>query len=155
MTRSQRILIILGGALLVGLMVIAAFALGVYVGDRRRPPTAADLLGRPVGQANPPGAAGLPLDVLRVLPRPPDFVGEVQSVRGRSVVVRGPQGDRTVALDDFTVLYRPDSSKGSPQDLRPGLVIAVVGTPADGGRTVIADAIAVLPPQPKGPPPGP
>jgi len=60
-----------------------------------------------------------------------------------------------VALDDFTVLYRPDSSKGSPQDLRPGLVIAVVGTPADGGRTVIADAIAVLPPQPKGPPPGP
>lgn len=154
MTSSRGVLIVVGGTLLVGLMVIAAFSLGVYVGDRRRPPTAADLLGRPFGQANAPGIGALPLDVLRVLPRPPDFAGNVQSVRGHSVVVRGPEGDRTVVLDDVTVVYRPDGSKGSLQDVRPGLVIAVVGNPADGARALHAAAIAILPAPARAPPPG-
>lgn len=148
MSMQRRVLLVLGGVLLVCLMVIAAFSLGVYVGDTRRAPTAGDLLGRPFDRLNPPAAANMPLAVLSKLPRTPDFAGQVLSTRGNVVTVRTAQGDRTVALDEFSQVVRPDGTPGTPADIGAGRVIAVVGNPGPGGRAIIAEAIGILPSAP-------
>ncbi len=146
---SQRpVLLVLGAIILLALMLIAAFSLGVYVGDTRRAPTASDLLGRPFDRLNPPAAANIPLAVLARLPRTPDFAGQILSTRSNVVTVRTAQGDRTVTLDEFTQVFLPDGSQGAPGDIRGGQVVAVVANPAPGGRAIIAEAIVMMPAAP-------
>ncbi len=53
-----------------------------------------------------------------------------------------------MTLDEFTQVFLADGSRGAPGDIRGGQVVGVVANPAPGGRAILAEAIAVIPPAP-------
>jgi hypothetical protein len=137
MSTQQRVLISIGGAILVILMVVGAFSIGVYVGSERSSSPSPD-----AGAAQPQPNPQQP-----DLPRAPDLTGRIQSASGGSLVLSTPDGPRTVIMDDDTEVLRVDGSQGARDDLKRGMNVAVIGTFGDDGRVLLAEIVAILPAQ--------
>ncbi len=82
--------------------------------------------------------------VTNLLPRAPDFVGQVRTVSGSSLTVDTPQGSRVVQVTDETQFIRADGSAGSAADLTRGSVVAVVTSTDPATRVLKADAIGLV-----------
>jgi hypothetical protein len=139
MSRSQKLLIGGGAFIIVAVMVIGAFSLGIYVGERG-------------WTAGPPsiGSSGShqPAAPQEPLPRgKPDLSGAVQSVTKRSVTIRTSEGPRLVLVSDETRVERHDGKEAGLANLRRNIPVAVFGQFGDDGRTLVASVIVILPPK--------
>ena len=160
MSTGQKLLIAGGVLTVVSIVAIAAFSLGVYVGERgwtAGPPTMIGPGGPPGGPAGgappgqPPGGGpgqpsfGPPGDLP---PGRPDVIGRVRSVAGDSITLDTPQGPRLVTISEETEVKRAEGEEeASLEDIEPDTRIAVFGQFNGGGRTLLAQVIIILPPQ--------
>lgn len=151
MSTVQRLLIRCGALIIVAVLVIGAFSLGVYVGERgwtAGPPSIVGPGGPPPPQGPRGGSGKQPPAPGGLLPKDkPDLIGVVQSVARRSVTVRTPQGLRLVLVSDETRVERHDGQEASLADLRHLVPVAVFGQFGDDGRTLMARVIVLLPPK--------
>ncbi|MFQ5874106.1 MAG: hypothetical protein ACE5JL_09930 [Dehalococcoidia bacterium] len=141
MSKEQRLLISLGAAIIVTIMLIGAFSLGVYVGERgwtRQGPRSASPGQPPLGRRpvqRPPGWLGRPA-----------LVGPVRSITEDTIVVDTPQGPRLVMVSGKTLVRRrldDREEEASLEDIEQGTLIAVFGELE--GRTLMARLIIILP----------
>lgn len=155
MNRQRQILIGAGACVIVSMLLIAAFSLGVYVGEhgwtrqgltlqgpQRQPPAGgADQL----GPAQPPGQQpGLPPGD----PLPggqPTLVGRVRLIMRDRLEVITPDGPRLIGLTPRTRL-EDQGQAVELSALREGQVVAIFGRPAEGRGMLLADLIILLPP---------
>jgi len=149
MTTEQKLLIACGAIIIAGLIAIAAFSLGVYVGEQGWTLPEPSLVG-PGGPRRPqPGQPG-PGQPLPQQPGPrPDLVGRVRSVGDSSLTLDTPAGPRLVLVNAETTVQRQGDAGLEPaslSDLRRGDHVAVFGHLNDDGRTLRARAVVILPP---------
>jgi hypothetical protein len=107
-------------------------------GGRQQPPIGQGF--QVPGQA-PAGVAG---PAANLLPRAPDFVGQVRTLVGSSLTVDTAQGSRVVQVTPETRVLLADGSEGSVTDLRRGVTAAVVTTNDPVTRELRAEAIGLL-----------
>jgi hypothetical protein len=151
MSKSQKLLISFGAFIIVAIMVIGAFSMGIYVGERgwtAGPPSIAG-----VGKAQPPQGpkqepGKQPPAPREPLPKgKPDLIGLVQSVARRSVTIKTGEGPRLVLVNDETRVRWHDDREARLADLRRNMAVAVFGQFGDDGRTLVAELIVILPPK--------
>jgi len=176
-SKTQKFLIASGVLTVVSIVAIAAFSLGVYVGERgwtAGPPSMAGPDGGPPpgqpGQQPPGGQPGQPGQPSGqpgqspgggsgqppfgppgdLPPGKPEVVGQVRSVAGDSITLHTPQGPRLVTVSDETEVKRAeDEEEASLEDIEPDTHIAVFGQFNGGGKTLVAQVIVILPPPSK------
>jgi hypothetical protein len=151
MSKSQKMLIGGGAFIIVAIMVIGAFSMGIYVGERgwtAQPPSIAD-----AGKVQPPQGQRVEPDKQPVAPKEslpkekPDLTGVVQSVARGSVAIKTGQGSRLVLVSDETWVRWHDDREARLADLRRNMGVAVFGQFGDDGRTLTASVIVILPPK--------
>ena len=159
MSKSQKLLISFGAFIIVAIMVIGAFSMGIYVGEKgwtAEPPsiTGAGKAPPPQGQRmepdKQPPAPAEPLPKGSVLSLPkgkPDLIGLVQSVARGSVTIKTSEGTRLVLVSDETRVGWHDNREASLADLQRNMPVAVFGDFGDDGRTLTASVIVILPPK--------
>ena len=154
MSTGNKILIGCGAAIVVLIMVVGAFSLGVYVGHgglAQGPPTIASTnrLAEPKKQSGAPGGTGGPQPVSpQALPQGrPDLIGTVDSLVAGSLTVRTPDGSRLVQIGEDVEIQLPDGRQIETDKLRRGVPVAIYGERTNGGHTMQADLIVVLPPK--------
>ncbi|MGD1995432.1 MAG: hypothetical protein PVH62_01520 [Anaerolineae bacterium] len=148
---AERVMIGVGAALIAGMLLAAAFSLGVYVGEHgwtwegvslAGPAGPPALPGRPGGPA-PPGQ-GFPPGPLGDLQLPPDVVGLVRALEDGSLRVATRDGPRSVAVNERTRVRVGSEEVADVTALQPGTLIAVFGHLGDEGRTLVADVVVIL-----------
>ena len=153
MTTGHKLLIAAGAMLIVGMLLIAAFALGIYVGEHGWTRAGLTLQG-PGGRGQaPPGGPGAP-GGLPPLPgggRRPDLVGRIGNIFEGTLMLVTPDGPRTVEVDEETEVQTIEGQPASLDDLQRGQHVAVFGHRSGDGRVLIAELIVLLPP-PEGAP---
>ena len=154
MTPGRKLLIAVGAIVIVGMLLFAAFALGVYVGEHGWTRAGLTLQGPGRGPAEPPpGDAGAPGPP--PLPgggRRPDLVGHIREVFEGTLTLATSDGPRTVELDEHT---RVETTEGEPRSLdglERGQRVAVFGHRNGDGQVLVAELLVLLPP-PERPPP--
>ncbi len=159
MSKSQKLLISFGAFIIVAVMVIGAFSMGIYVGERGWTAAPPSIVG--AGRAQPPQgqrvepdkqppapAEPLPKGTVLSLPKgKPDLIGLVQSVARRSVTIKTGEGPRLVLVNDETRVRWHDDREATLADLRRNMAVAVFGQFGDAGRTLTASVIVILPPK--------
>ncbi|RMF35623.1 MAG: hypothetical protein D6759_04500 [Chloroflexi bacterium] len=147
MNKRHRVLVIAGAVVIVLMLVTAAFALGVYVGEHgwTREGLTLGSPGRPGQQPAPPGGAGMPPG--QPLPGgQPTLVGRIRARLDEGLELATPQGPRSVSLTSTT---RFEDAQGNPIEmtaLRRGDMVAIFGHFEEGGqRTLVADLIVRFP----------
>ena len=133
-----------GSVLLAGMVLVAVFSLGVYVGRQGwgagEPPEA------PPGPVQPNAQ---PLEPqMPWPPAQPALEGVIRGVETGGILVAAPQGARFVRIVPETrVLRLTDQGEVEVgrEALRPGLPVNVFGPLAPDGRTLTADRIVLLP----------
>jgi len=140
MSRGEKVMVGVGAALIVGMLLVAAFSLGVYVGEHGWTTQGVRLTGpgpQP-GQGPPPGGPQLP-------PGPPDLVGQVRALEGEVLSLATRDGPRTVEVTEGTRIRTAEGEDVGTDRLQPGTLVAVFGHLGDGGQAVTADVIVLLP----------
>ena len=143
MSTEQRLLIGLGAAIIVVIMLIGAFSLGVYVGERGWTRQAL----RPVGPGQPPPERKPEQRTPGWLGRPA-LVGPVRSIAEDTIVVDTPQGPRLATVSEETLVRRRFNDReeeASLENIEQGTFIAVFGELKE--RTLRAKLIVILPPK--------
>lgn len=160
MSTGHKVLIGVGAFILVGMIAVGSFCLGVYVGEHGWTRQGLTLAG--------PGAPPPPQGRPQMPGGPPDLQGIIQGLAGGTITLRTPQGLRTVLVNDDKRSrgseLRPGQEIGQRErlseetrvmkgdreahlsDLRQGMGVAVFGDFRDGGRTLVARLIVILPP---------
>jgi hypothetical protein len=162
--RSNWILITAGGMVLVLMLVTAAFALGVYVGEhgwtrdglqyaggapaagpgqQNRPATGSGIHQNGQSLQGGPGQApaGLP-------PGRPQVSGRVLTISTSQVELATPDGRRSVTLVQGTRIQDEQGNTLAVNDLKSGDFLAVFGTLIQGdGGLLQADLLIRLPPR--------
>jgi hypothetical protein len=165
MSTTQKFLIAGGVFIVIVIVAIAAFSLGVYVGEHgwtAGPPSIAGPGGGPPpgqpGQPPPGGQPGQPPEGSPAQPSfgppgdlppgRPDVIGRVRSITGDSITLNTPQGPRLVTVNDETEVKQAEGEEEvSLRDIEPATSIAVFGQFNDGGKTLVAQVIVILPPK--------
>jgi hypothetical protein len=135
-----------GATLLVGIMVLAAFSLGVFVGHQglltgtvgnfgARP--AVDQPVAPQAPASGP-AQNLPMGRAAL-------VGAVGGMTNEGLFVRTLQGPRLVEVNEETAVRDRQGRELSLSDLKPGAQVSIFGEFSEDGRTLTANTIVVVP----------
>lgn len=155
MTTGRKLLVGTGAAIIVGMLLIAAFALGVYVGEHgwTREGLALEGPGGDPGRLPQPGTR-TPGD-RPPLPgggRSPDVVGRVREILDGSLLLATPDGPRTVELGEHTRVETREGDVRSLDDLGRGQVVAIFGQRNGDGKALVADLVVLLPTQEQ--PPG-
>jgi hypothetical protein len=134
-----------GAALLVGMMVLAAFSLGVYVGHQGLLVGTLDNFGaRAV--ADQPAAVQQPSGPAQELPAAtPALVGKVGAITNEGLFVRTIGGLRLVEVGEETRIRNGRGQTLSMSDLRPGANVVVYGEFSEDGRTLLANVIVSVP----------
>ena len=155
MTTGHKMLIAAGALVIVGMLLIAAFALGVYVGEHGWTRTGLTLQGPGGGPGQPPGGPDQPppggpgAPEPRPLPgggRRPDLVGYTRNIFEGTLVLATPDGPRPIELDEHT---RVETTEGEPRSLdalERGQHVAVFGHRDGDGQVLVAELIVLLPP---------
>ena len=174
MSTERRILIAVGSLIIAGVIAVACFSLGVYVGKQgwatERPllagpqPGPGDQPGQgqqPPGQGqqpfappgnrpgpDQPGAGGQQPNAPQGAQRQPSVVGVVRRVDEGNVTVEAREGTRRVTLTERTRFARRAQTgkltAATVEDVQPGTEVAVLGPRSQDGRTLIADAVILL-----------
>jgi hypothetical protein len=141
----RKMLLGAGAAMLVGMMVLAAFSLGVYVGHQGLLVGTLDNFGaRPV--TDQPAAAQQPSGPAQELPAgSPALVGRVGGITNEGLFVRTTGGPRLVEVDKETRIRDGQGQALSMSDLRSGANVAVFGEFSEDGRTLLANVIVLVP----------
>ncbi|MDY7041402.1 MAG: hypothetical protein SVX38_11115 [Chloroflexota bacterium] len=144
MSTERKLLIAFGAIIISGIIAIGAFSLGVYVGEQgwtvSAPAVTGPGAGLPQGGQPPPGAAPR---------REPDLIGPVQSLTDDGLTVETPQGPRMVTITEETRVLRVANGREEEarvEDLQRGMGVAIFGRFGDDGRTLVAEAVVILPP---------
>jgi hypothetical protein len=164
MTNERKILIAMGALLIAGMIAVACFSLGVYVGTQgwtlQQPSLAGPQPPRqgqqqlPPGQQQPgqPGQPGQaqPNAPAGQQPRP-TLIGVVRHVDEKGITIHAEGAMRPVTLTERT-RYAARTAEGQTveaklEDVEAGKGVAVYGTFSPDGHTLIADAVVVLPPR--------
>jgi hypothetical protein len=150
-TTGRKLLIAAGCITLVLMLLLAAFSLGVYVGQHgwTRDGLTLQGPGGKLGQpplANP-GAPGKQLP-LPADGRPPDVHGRIQEHLGDSLVLVTAEGPRTIELDEQTQVTTTEGNEVPLDILRRGQPVAIFGQRDDDGKTLVARVIVLLPQPP-------
>lgn len=160
MTTGHKLLIGAGTIVIVGMLLIAAFALGIYVGEHGWTRAGLTLQGPGAPDRPPPqpGGASAPENPLP-LPgggRRPDITGRIREVFDGTLMLATPDGPRIVELDEQTRVETPNGDALSVSDLERGQNVAVFGYRSGDGQVLIAELIVLLPQpeQPSASPPG-
>ena len=147
MSTRRKWLIGLGAALLGTLLLIAAFSLGVFVGER----------GLTRGRLQPMGPQGGPPPQGQGQPAPPQNAqggdrvpvlrGIVRRTSGDVITVETKEGPRMVQISSQTVVRLRDDGEreGSLEDVKPGMGVAVMGQMDADTRMLRADVVVVFP----------
>lgn len=163
-----RTLTFVGAGILVGLMLLGAFSIGVWVGSGRDDPAAVGAFGGgrfggpgggnagagggfgpgggnagPGGGFGPAGQAGFN-GAGAGLSETPDVFGVVQSLRGETIVVGSARAPVVVTLLDDTEVSRSGGDTATVGDLEEGDLVAVYGGPSEDGRTFRAERVVIL-----------
>lgn len=160
-TLGRKLMIGAGAALIVGMLLVAAFALGVYVGEHGWTQDGLALRGPNAGQAAPqpdqpfggPGGLG----GQQPLPgggRAPDLTGRVRSIFEGTLILATVNGARTVELSEETRLETHTGEARPLDDLAQGQLVAVYGQRSNGGQVLLAELIVLLPQAEQQPPRG-
>jgi hypothetical protein len=148
---TERKLLLGGGILLLFLFhIVAAFALGVYVGRYGLTREGLTLQGpaRNQGPAQPEPRQGAPDQPGGpALPGEPAVVGRIHRLDGRTLDLATLEGPRQVMLDGETRYRDRAGELLDREDLAEGQIVAVFGIYADDGRQLHADLVVVLPAQ--------
>ncbi len=141
----RKMLVGAGAALLVGMMVLAAFSLGVYVGHQGLLVGTLDNFGaRAV--ADQPAAAQQPSGPAQELPAgTPALVGKVGGITNEGLFVRTVGGLRLVEVGEETRIRNGQGQELAMSDLRPGANVLVFGKFSEDGRSLIAETIVLVP----------
>lgn len=159
MTTGHKLLVAAGAIVIVGLLLIAAFSLGVYVGEHGWTRAGLTLQGPTGGPGRPPpGGPGAP-GGFPPLPgggRRPDLVGEIIETFEGTLMLATPDGPRTIELDQRTRVETAEGEPVSLDDLKCGQHVAVFGRRNGDGQVLVAELLVLLPPrgQPPADPPG-
>ena len=151
MSKSQKILISFGAFIIVAVMVIGAFSMGIYVGERGWTAAPPSITG--AGKAQPPQGQRVEPDKQPPAPAEPlpkgkpDLIGLVQSVARGSVTIKTGEGTRLVLVSDETRVRWHDDREARLAGLRRNMPVAVFGQFGDDGRTLMAKLIVILPPK--------
>ena len=148
---TQRKLLYAGGVFLLFLFhIIAAFALGVYVGRYGMTRDGLTIqgprnVGQPVVQPLGPDRPGPDQSGQAALPGEPTAVGRVRQVGRGTLDLATREGPRQVMLSAETE-YRDQAGETITWDnLSEGQIVAVFGVFGDGGQQLQATLIVVLP----------
>lgn len=161
MTTGYKILIATGAIVIVSMLLIAAFALGVYVGEHGWTQDGLTLQG-PGGPQRPPDGAGAQIPPDRGFPqpdkpplpgggRPPDILGRIRDIFEDTLVLATPDGPRPIELDEHTRFETTEGETLPLDALERGQYAAVFGRRNGDGQVLIAELIVLLPP-PEQPP---
>jgi hypothetical protein len=149
--RGRPWLLAVGAVIIVGMLLIAAFSLGVYVGEHGWTRQGLTLQG-PGAQPGPqPGADRPPQvgpDAPPPLPgggRPPDLVGGIRRVMEGTLLMATSDGPRTVELDEATQVETHEGDPRSLDDLQRGQGVAIFGYRGGDGRALVAELVVLLP----------
>jgi hypothetical protein len=158
MTRGHKLLIGTGAAVIVAMLLIAAFSLGVYVGEHGLTRDGLTLRGPDPGGPiqSPPISPGAPVQQPPVnVNRPPDVTGRIQQNLGGSLLLATPDGPRTIKLNDQTQVRTREGEQRPLDALKPGQPVAIFGHRNGDGRVLVAELVILLPPpqQPTDQPP--
>jgi hypothetical protein len=149
MTTGHKLLIAAGATVIAAMLLTAAFALGVYVGEHGWTRDGLKLRGPIGGQDRPPGDPGGP-GQLPPLPdggRRPDLVGAVVEVLEGTLMLATPDGPRTIELDRHTRVETVEGQPGSLDDVERGQHLAVFGRRNGDGQVLVAELLVLLPPR--------
>ena len=148
-----------GATLLIFLMVLGAFSLGVYVGNRGLLVGTLQNFGTGPAAGQRPlqprtGPVQQPLQDPGVLepqlpPGSPALVGRLGAITNEGLFLETPQGPRLVEVGEDTQVQDRRGQKLSLSDLRQGMQLAIFGEFSRDGRRLTAETIVILPlPQP-------
>jgi hypothetical protein len=87
------------------------------------------------------------LQQLQKLPRPAELVGRVQDATDTSLSLSTTSGVRVVTMNDKTQVILLNGEPGVRSDLQRGMDVAIVGTFSDGGKVLLTEVVAILPPR--------
>lgn len=163
MATERKLLIAAGTILIASMLLVAAFALGVYVGEHGWTRAGLTLRG-PGGPPQPPGGPGGQSPPGGVLPQPdkpplpdggrrPDLVGRIRNIFEGTLMLATSDGPRTVELDEHTRVETAEGEPRSLDDLERGHLVAIFGRRNGDGRVLLAELLVLLPP-PERPPAG-
>ncbi|MBN1149275.1 MAG: hypothetical protein JXA78_18585 [Anaerolineales bacterium] len=157
--RARRALIAVGLITLIGMLVAAAFALGVYVGEhgwtraglRYQPSGGAPPQGPLPGAQQPPGNSPLPEGGVQpqgLPPGRPQVIGKILEIAPQALTLATQDGPRRVMLTPETRYQDEAGAPISLEDLQRGQAVAVFGRfVQDGGRQFQAELVVELPPR--------
>ena len=148
---ERKVLLALGSALIIGMLVIAAFAMGVYVGEHGWTKGGLSLRNPQRQQPNlPQGNPQNAPDQKPPLPGDgqPNVLGRITNLVDGKLVLATFNGPRSVAVKAETQVKTQDGAPRTLDDLTPGQNVAIFGHHADDGQTLVAEMIIVLTQQP-------
>lgn len=151
MTAERKVLIAIGAAIIVSMVGIACFSLGVYVGHKGRA-SALPQQPQPARPGQPGGREPDPegqAPEAQVQPNRPALIGVVRRTNGATLTVATEQGPRLVTLTGRTKYVRRTAEQAlveiALEEIEVGAGVAVYGRLSQDGRTLVADAVVVLP----------
>lgn len=154
MAMGRKLLIAAGAMVIVGMLLVASFALGVYIGEHGWTRAGLTLQGPGGGTGKPPpggaGAPGLP-SPLPGGDRRPDLVGRIREIFEGTLMLATSGGPRTVELNEHTRVATAEREPRSLDNLERGQLVAVFGRRNGDGQVLVAELLVLLPP-PEGPP---
>lgn len=144
---KSRWLILPGAVVILGMLCVAVFSLGVYLGkhgltqDGLQYQTPRTNGAQPPGDAPAFGLAGAPA-------RTPEAAGLIRRITPAQVELATREGPRTILLNDAAEVRLEDGRIGARSDLKLGDLIAVFGQWTEGAeRELEAEVIVRLPKQ--------
>jgi hypothetical protein len=148
MTKGHKLLIGSGAAVIVMMLLIAAFSLGVYVGEHGFTRDGLTLRGSDPGK--PAQAPQISPDAPIQQPpanvnRSPDVVGRIRQNLGGSMLLATPDGPRTIELSDQTQVRTREGEQRPLDTLKPGQPVVIFGHRNGDGRVLVAELIILLP----------
>jgi hypothetical protein len=130
---------------MVGMMILAAFSVGVFVGHQGLlVGTLGNFGARPVADQPPAQASAVPTPNLPAVR--PALIGSVGGVTNEGLFVRTAQGPRQVQVDDETRVRDRQGRELALSDLQLGVQVAIYGEFSEDGRTLTAQVILLLAP---------
>jgi len=155
---NNRWLIIIGMIIIIGMLVTAAFALGVSVGkngwgnsEMQGPPVKNPQPPDPQqgGQNRPTGGQQTPQDGPNIPPGRPQIVGKLRELSDERLLLAAQNGLREITITPDTRFITDSGDHLEFADLVKGNILGVFGhfIPNDGG-VFLADIVIRLPPKP-------
>lgn len=136
MTIQRKVLLATGGVILASMMAVAGYSVSLDLAGKDWEPS--PVQGAPQAEI---------LQQLQKLPRPAELVGRVQDATDTSLSLSTTSGVRVVTMDNKTQVILLNGEPGVRSDLQRGMDVAIVGTFSDGGKVLLTEVVAILPPR--------